>query len=525
MAAEYFAKLAMESLHDPLIWLFCVSLAVIIVLRRWRVQGNPRLPPGPKPLPIIGNMTIAHQFTHRGLAALAKRYGGLLHLRVGSLRIFVVSTPELAREALHTQDGDFSHRPATTAVRYLTYGRSDLAFARSGSAYWRQMRRLCATRLFSRRRAETWLAVRDGYRALARAVGDSGGDGQAVNLGELVFGHTVRVIFRAAFSAVYYDGDERLGEFISMFPEFSKLLEAFHIGDFFPWLGWVGRRGFDRRLRTARDALGEFLDRIIDEHVTRGKNPDDADADMVDGLLSFLSHAKQAGGKDGEDGLSFTRDNVKAVMMDMLFGGPDTVGATIEWAMAEMIRSPDILLRLQRELAGVVGLDRTVDESDLAKLPFLKCVVKETFRTHPPIPMHLHGTTKDCILGGYSVPMGSRVLINAWALGRDEGAWKDADVFRPLRFMPGEGEAAGLDLKGGCYEFLPFGAGRRSCPAQGLGPYAVEFAVATLAHVFDWELPGGMNPAELDMADIFGVTVSRATRLYVVPKPRLTCPS
>jgi ferulate-5-hydroxylase len=205
----------------------------------------------------------------------------------------------------------------------------------------------------------------------------------------------------------------------------------------------------------------------------------------------------------------------------MLFGGPDTVAATIEWAMAEMIRSPKILVRVQRELADIVGLHRAVDESDLDKLPFLRCVVKETFRMHPPIPMHLHGTTRDCVLGGYSVPGGSRVLINAWAIGRVGEAWKDADAFRPSRFMPGEGEAARLDLKGGCYEFLPFGAGRRSCPAQGLGPYAVEFAVATLAHGFDWELPDGMSPAELDMDDLFGVTVSRAKRLLAVPTPRL----
>ncbi|KAM0917349.1 hypothetical protein ACQ4PT_009576 [Festuca glaucescens] len=515
--AALFAKLAMECLQDPLIWLFLASMAFLVLQRR--SHGDPPLPPGPKPLPIIGNMLMGDQFTHRGLAALAMRYGGLLHLRVGSLRIFVVSTPDLAREVLQTQDGDFSHRPATAAVRYLTYGRSDLAFGHSGSAYWRQMRKLCSTKLFSRRRPETWLAVRDGYGALARDVRKS--SGQAVNLGDLIFRHTVRVIFRAAFSTVY--DDERLEKFVSMFPEFSKLLEAFHIGDFFPWLGWMERRGFERRLGAARDALGEFLDKIIDDHLRRGKNPEDADADMVDGLLAFVAQANQAGGDVCEGGLRFTKDNVKAVMMDMLFGGPDTIGATIEWAMAEMLRSPDILRRLQQELDDVVGVDRAVDESDLDKLPFLKCIVKETFRMHPPIPMHLHGTTKDCLLGGYSVPSGSRVLINAWAIGRDSEAWKDADKFRPSRFMSGEGEAARLNLKGGCYEFLPFGAGRRSCPAQGLGPYAVEFAVATLAHGFEWELPDGMNPAELDMGDLFGVTVSRAKRLHAVPKPRLTC--
>ncbi|XP_048546088.1 cytochrome P450 84A1-like [Triticum urartu] len=506
-----FAKIAMECVHDPLIWLLIASVALVILRRR---RLNPPLPPGPKPLPIIGNMMMADQLTHRGLAALAKQYGGLLHLRLGSLRVFAVSTPEYAREVLQAHDGDFWHRPASIAVRYLTYGCSDMAFARDGP-YWRQMRKLCVTRLFSRRRAETWLAVRDGYGELARAVGRSGGE--AVNLGELIFKHTVSVIFRAAFGVRDVQG---LDEFIPMFKEFSKLLEAFHVGDFFPWLSWMGRRGFDRRLRTVRAALGTFVDKIIDEHVRRGKNPDDADADMVDGLLALLADANQA---SGEDDLRFTRDNVRAMMMDMLFGGPDTVGFTIEWAMAEMIHCPHILLRLQQELADVVGLDRIVTESDLGKLPFLKCVVKETLRLHPPIPIHLHGTTKDCVLGGYSVPRGSRVFINAWAINRDGEAWKDPDTFRPSRFMP-DGEAAGLDLKGGCYELLSFGSGRRSCPAQGLGQHAVEFAVAQLVHGFDWKLPGDMKPTELDMSDMNGVTVSRATRLYAVPTPRLTCP-
>ncbi|KAM3212151.1 hypothetical protein ACQJBY_065313 [Aegilops geniculata] len=508
-----FAKIAMECLHDPLIWLLLASVALVI-LQRWRLKLNPPLPPGPKRLPIIGNMMMADQLTHRGLAALAKQYGGLLHLRLGSLRVFAVSTPEYAREVLQAQDSDFWYRPASIAVRYLTYGCSDMAFAHDGP-YWRQMRKLCVTKLFSRRRAETWLAVRDGYGELARAVGRS--SGEAVNLSELIFKHTVSIIFRAAFGVRDVQG---LDEFIPMFKEFSKLLEAFHVGDFFPWLSWMDRRGFDRRLRTVRGALGTFVDKIIDEHVRRGKNPDDADADMVDGLLALLADANQA---SGEDDLRFTRDNVRAMMMDMLFGGPDTVGFTIEWAMAEMIHCPDILLRLQQELVDIVGLDRIVDESDLGKLPFLKCVIKETLRMHPPIPIHLHGNTKDCVLGGYSVPGGSRVFINAWAINRDGEAWKEPDTFQPSRFMP-DGEATGLDLKGGCYELLSFGSGRRSCPAQGLGQHAVEFAIAQLVHGFNWKLPGDMKPTELDMSDMNGVTVSRATRLYAVPTPRLTCP-
>ncbi|CAM0910131.1 unnamed protein product [Alopecurus aequalis] len=411
-----FAKIATECIHDPLIWLILASLSFVIL--QMRRLGRAPFPPGPKPLPIIGNMSLVDQLTHRGLGAMAKHYGGLLHLRFGWLHVFVVSTPEYAREVLHAQDGAFSNRPATIAVHYLTYGRFDMAFAHNG-AYWRQMRKLCVTKIFSRRRAETWTAVRDGYGALARAVGKR--SGEAVNLGELIFNLTVSVIFGAAFSA---RDDGGLDEFVVILQEFSRLMGLFHIGDFFPWLSWVGRRGFDRRLRTARGALDRFIDKIVDEHMSRGKNAADADADLVDGLLAFLAEADPASGKQREDAIFFTRHNVKTMIMDMLFGGPET----------------------------------------------------------------------------------------------------DADAFRPSRFMPGEGEAAGLDFKGGSYEFIPFGSGRRSCPAQGLGQHAVEFAVAQLAHGFNWELPDGMKPAELDMSDIFGLTTPRATRLYAVPTPRLTCP-
>ncbi|KAM0870758.1 hypothetical protein ACQ4PT_039829 [Festuca glaucescens] len=526
-----FAKIAMEWLQEPLSWLFIASVVFVVLQRRRRGNVAP-FPPGPKPLPIVGNMSMMDQLTHRGLAALAKEYGGLLHIRLGKLHAFAVSTPEYAREVLQVQDGAFSNRPATIAIAYLTYDRADMAFAHYGP-FWRQMRKLCVMKLFSRRRPETWLAVRDESAALVRAVARR--SGESVDLGELIFKLTKNVIFRAAFGAgaVAGDGDGdgagKQDEFIAILQEFSKLFGAFNIGDFIPWLSWADPQGINVRLRAARAALDEFIDKIIDEHMERGKNPDDADADMVDDMLAFLPETKPKKGAagDGVDDLQntlrLTRDNIKAIIMDVMFGGTETVASAIEWAMAEMMHSPGDLRRLQQELADVVGLDRNVDESDLDKLPFLKCVIKETLRLHPPIPLLLHETAEDCIVGGYSVPRGSRVMINVYAIGRDRKAWKDADVFRPSRFVQGEGEAAGLDFKGGCFEFLPFGSGRRSCPGMALGLYALELAVAQLAHGFSWELPDGMKPSELDMSDVFGLTAPRATRLFAVPTPRLAC--
>jgi ferulate-5-hydroxylase len=114
-----------------------------------------------------------------------------------------------------------------------------------------------------------------------------------------------------------------------------------------------------------------------------------------------------------------------------MFGGTETVASSIEWAMKELLRNPDDLRRLQQELDDVVGVDRNATESDLSvsELPFLRCVAKETLRMHPPIPLLLHAAAKDCVVGGYSVPRGSQVTVNVWAIGRDRGTWKDPDVF------------------------------------------------------------------------------------------------
>ncbi|KAL6875641.1 hypothetical protein ACP4OV_013154 [Aristida adscensionis] len=523
----------MEWLHDPLSWwLLLASLAFVLLQLRLQ-RGKPLLPPGPTPLPIIGNMLMKDQLTHRGLAALADRYGGLLHLRLGRQRVFVASSPEYAREVLQAHDGAFSNRPATIAIAHLTYGRADMAFAHYGP-FWRRTRKLTVAALFSRRRAATWRAVREECAALVAGVAAAAAGGEtAVNLGEHIFGLTTRVLFRAAFGA--RDGGEgvaapRRGEFLAVLHEFSQLMVAFNVGDFLPWLRWVDPQGIGRRLRATRDTLDGFIDGIVDEHMRRRRRPDDEEADMVDHMLAFLDSDDV---KPIDDALRLTRDNIKGIILgcyhrignDIMFGGTETVASAIEWAMAELLRNPGELRRLQQELADVVGLGRNVGESDLAGLPFLACVVRETLRLHPPIPVLLHEAAENRVVGGYAVPRGARVMVNLWAIGRHRAAWKDPDAFRPSRFAAGgEGEAAGVDLRGGCFELLPFGSGRRSCPGMALGQHALELAVAQLAHAFHWALPAGMAPAELDVDDVFGLSAPRATRLHAVPTPRLTCP-
>ncbi|GER47546.1 cytochrome P450 [Striga asiatica] len=513
MAAAIFQ--ALES--KPLLILFTIPLLFFLALSKSRRKPYP---PGPKGWPIIGNITMMDQLTHRGLANLAKHYGGILHLRMGFLHVVAIQSPDAARQVLQAHDNIFSNRPANIAISYLTYNRADMAFAHYGP-FWRQMRKLCVIKLFSRKRAESWASVRDEVDRMVRAVGGSAG--RPVNVGELVFGLTRNIIYRAAFGSSSEDGQD---DFISILQEFSKLFGAFNLADFVPWVDRMDLQGLNKRLVKARDLLDGFIDSIIDEHIERknglGRAGPNGDSDMVDELLAFYGGddvAKVSEGGDLQGSIKLTRDNIKAIIMDVMFGGTETVASAIEWAMAELMRSPTDLKRVQQELADVVGLARKVEEPDFEKLIYLRCCLKEVLRLHPPIPILLHETAEDATVSGYHIPARSRVMINAWAIGRDAGAWEDADEFRPSRFL-----AEGVpDFKGGNFEFIPFGSGRRSCPGMQLGLYALEMAVAHLLHSFTWELPDGMKPADLDMSDVFGLTAPRAERLVAVPTTRLLC--
>ncbi|XP_057806894.1 cytochrome P450 84A1-like [Salvia miltiorrhiza] len=501
----------------PLSILLIIPLLFLFALSR---LGRKRYPPGPKGWPVIGNMGMMGQLSHRGLAELAKQYGGVVHLKMGFLHMVAISSPDAARQVLQVHDNIFSNRPANHAISYLTYDRADMAFANYGP-FWRQMRKLCVMKLFSRKRAESWDSVRDEVDHMVRAV--AGSAGQPVNIGELVFGLTRNIVYRAAFGSSSHEGQD---EFIGILQEFSKLFGAFNIADFVPWLNGVDLQGLNSRLAKARASLDGFIDAIIDQHIVNNnnlnsRNNQSVDTDMVDELLAFYSEeAKISESEDLHNSIKLTRNNIKAIIMDVMFGGTETVASAIEWAMSELLRSPEEIQKVKEELKNVVGLARKVEEPDFEKLTYLRCCLKEVLRLHPPIPLLLHETSHDATISGYHVPARSRVMINAWAIGRDSGAWEDADEFKPSRFL----KAGAPDFKGSNFEFIPFGSGRRSCPGMQLGLHALEMAVAHLLHCYTWELPDGMKPDELDMSDVFGLTAPRATRLVAVPTPRLLCP-
>jgi cytochrome P450 len=189
----------------------------------------------------------------------------------------------------------------------------------------------------------------------------------------------------------------------------------------------------------------------------------------------------------------------------------------VEWALVELIRHPNVIKKVQDELDDVVGQERVVDENDIPQLKYLQAVVKETFRLHAPGPLLIpHENQEACEIGGYHIPAKSQIFVNVWAVHRHPSAYENPFDFNPERFVENL-----IDVKGVDFQLLPFGSGRRMCPGLNYALLMVQIEMAKLLHSFTWTLPKGQNPQDMDMAEIFGVSIPKKIPLQVVASARL----
>ncbi|XP_010042506.2 cytochrome P450 71AP13-like [Eucalyptus grandis] len=276
-----------------------------------------------------------------------------------------------------------------------------------------------------------------------------------------------------------------------MLEEYQELLGGFSIGDFFPSMEFIhSLTGMKSRLQHTFKRFDNLFDQILREHSNESRATE-AQKDIVDVLIDIE--------KNGYGDMPLTRANVKALILDFFAGGTDTTFITLDWAMTELVMNPKAIERAQAELRSVVGERQYVQETDLPQLPYLKAIIKEVFRLHPPAPVLIpRESMEEVIIDGYCIPAKTRFFVNAWSIGRDPQSWVDPAVFLPERFLDST-----IDFKGQDFELIPFGAGRRSCPAITFGNASVEIALAQLLHSFDWQLPPGVQPKDLDMEEAF----------------------
>jgi len=200
----------------------------------------------------------------------------------------------------------------------------------------------------------------------------------------------------------------------------------------------------------------------------------------------------------------------------MVLGGSDTTSTTLEWAMSELIRNPGTMKKVQEEVRRIARDKSKIEDNDIDEMKYLKCVIKETLRLHPPAPLLVpRETTSNVKLGGYDIPEKTMVIVNAWAIQRDPEFWEKPEEFLPERFEKGEFNFNGRD-----FQFIPFGSGKRKCPAMTFGLATVEYVLANLLCHFDWKLSkSGESDSDLDLTEKYGLTTSRKEPLHLEPIP------
>ncbi|RYR45341.1 hypothetical protein Ahy_A07g031181 [Arachis hypogaea] len=411
---------------------------------------------------------------HECLRNLASKYGPLMHLKLGEVSHIIVTSPEMAQEIMKTQDLNFCDRPNVLFARVLNYNGTGIAFAPYGE-YWRHVRKICTMELLTVKRVQSFRHIREAeVLELVKAISQS--QGSMFNLSQKILSMTYGISARIAFGENYI---------ADLYPSIRVLLEL------------MSR--YKTKLKELHKKSDKVLQDIIDDHRNRksGKCKEEGSEDLVDVLLKFQQ-------KDSEYPL--TDDNIKAVIQDIFTGGGKTFSAVVEWAMAEMIKKPKVMEAAQAEVRRIYSSKGYVDESELHQLTYLKSIIKETLRLHPSVPMLVPRENKvPCQIKGYQIPANSRIVINAWAIGRDPKYWVDAMEFKPGRFV----DNYSIDSRSTNFEYIPFGGGRRMCPGIAFATPNMELPLAQLLYHFDWKLPNGIKNEELDMTELFKITIRR----------------
>eukprot|EP01018_Ginkgo_biloba_P031421 Gb_10101 [translate_table: standard] len=501
-----------ETLRELLVW--GITWAVLYVGFRYVLNSRKRrkLPPGPSGWPLVGSLPFLGRMPHVTLYNLAKKHGPILYLKLGTSAMVVASSPETAKAFLKTLDLNFSNRPGNAGATYLAYDSQDMVWAPYGPR-WKMLRKVCNLHLLGGKALDDWQPVREaemGHMLRLILQHSSRRSNPVVNIPEMLNLSMANMLGQIILSKrVFATEGAEANEFKDMVVELMTSAGLFNIGDFIPSLAWMDLQGIQRNMKKLHKRFDALLTRMIQEHQSSSHLRRSQDF-----LDIIMSHRENADG----DGGRLTDVHIKSLLLNLFTAGTDTSSSIIEWAVAELIHNPEIAKRAQREMDTVIGRERKLKESDIANLPYLVAICKETFRKHPSTPLSLPRVAdQDCLVDGYFIPKDTKLMVNVWGIGRDPDLWEKPLEFNPDRFLTPKGSK--IDPRGNDFELIPFGAGRRICAGTRMGIKLVEYILGSLIHSFNWDLPP--NQKQLNMDEAFGLALQKAVPLVATPSPRL----
>ncbi|KAL0553938.1 hypothetical protein IC582_007842 [Cucumis melo] len=485
-------------------WTFILFLSVVFFISRLKsksTSSSKKLPPGPNPLPLIGNLLDLGDKPHKSLATMARVHGQIISLKLGRVTAVVISSSAMAKEVLQTNDQFLCNRTIPDAL--TAHSHHEVGFPWIPvSPLWRNYRKICNNTLF----AAKILDMNENLRRkkveeLVETVRKSALKGEAVDLGRLVFATTLNLLSNTIFSVDLADPNSELAK------EFKKyvwgILEEAgkpNLSDYFPMLRKFDIQGMRKRMEIHMRNVLNLLDSMIKQRMKQQElNPDSVPKnDLLHCLLKNDTDTKIDG------------NQMIHLLLVLFVAGSDTTSSTLQWAMAELLRNPDKLAKAQAEIRKLVLKNRIVEEADIPRLPYLQAVVKETFRLHPVAPLLLpRKAQQEVDIASFTIPKDAQIMINIWAMGRDPTKWENPECFEPERFLGSE-----IDVRGRSFELIPFGGGRRICPGIPLAMRMMHLILGSLISFFDWKVEDGF---EVNMEDKIGITVEMAHPLRAIP--------
>ncbi|KAJ7297910.1 hypothetical protein O6H91_Y028900 [Diphasiastrum complanatum] len=469
------------------------------------------VPPGPPSFPIVGNwLQVGDDLNHRNLAELAKKYGDVFLLKMGQRNLVVVSSPELAKDVLHTQGVEFGSRTRNVVFDIFTGKGQDMVFTVYGE-HWRRMRRIMTVPFFTNKVVQqsrsAWEEEIDYVIEDLRANESARTSGIVIRrrLQLMMYNFMYRLMFDRRFER---EDDPLFVKLKALNGERSRLAQSFeyNYGDFIPILRPL-LNGYLKLCKEVKEnRLALFKQYFLDERKNLLKSRE-SDSGSEKCAIDHILDAQNKG--------EINEDNVLYIVENINVAAIETTLWSIEWAIAELVNNPDIQQKVREELDSVLGRGVLITEPDIPKMSYLNAVVKETMRLHMAIPLLVpHMNLHQAKLAGYDIPAESKILVNAWWLANNPAHWDRPEVFNPDRFLDGKIDASGNDFR-----FVPFGVGRRSCPGIILALPILSLVIGRLVASFELLPPPGVQKVDLsEKGGQFSLHI--ANHSTVVVKPR-----
>ncbi|BBN12766.1 protein MpCYP822A1 [Marchantia polymorpha subsp. ruderalis] len=452
-----------------------------------------RYPPGPKPLPFIGNMNLLFgDVLPKKLAEIAaqNKWPVMSFKLVNKQKVYVVSSPELTKEVLVTQGQTFASRsPPTFAQRYMVYGKdgkdTGVLFTHY-SPTWRTNRKLMTVGQLQHRKIHGDAFIVDLLQVLYNELETK--KGALSRNGEHPF--EVRTLICRVFLLriflvfMFGPGAEKYGEELNALNDI--MFYCLDMSEFAKWF-------FPH--------IEPLFDLYWGRYVTRK-----CMADKFRILKTILEDRSRYGGEkkwsfcdllaDSEKNGEISTDGSMHLLDEVIFAGQETTAKAIEGAIKELADRPDILKKIQAEMDEKIG-KKQLRLEDVEKLPYFQAFIKECLRLHRTLTILVpHVNMEDTKLDGYDIPKGSSIWINVWAMAHNPEIFPDPFVLKPERFLNKEVGLAGEDPS-----YIVFGAGRRICPGSPLAMNCTHMIVGSLAQRYDIKFPSDWTK---DKKTVFG---------------------